>query len=360
MEQKKKTNKKFIIIISVMVFIGLVYGGYTIINGMAHETTDDAQIEANMNPIIPRVAGYIQKVYVTDNQKVFKGDTLFVIQDDDYEVQVAQARANLAAAESQLLVAEASINASNAGVQTSTAQVNSAQGNIESAKIRLWRATNDYERYKDLYEKKSITKQQFEQADADKQEAEKALEVLQNQQKASSSQRYAAVTNSDIAQKKVAVAQANVESATAQLNAAILNRNYTIVTAPIEGQLSAVELQPGQFVSPGQALFYLVNTTDKWVVANFKETQLEKLEVGQTVTIEVDAFPKETFMAKVTAFSPATGAKFSLLPPNNATGNFVKTIQRLPVKISFTSENNNAKLAKLRAGMNVVVDVHLK
>lgn len=360
MEQKKKTNKRFIVIITILVTVGLVYGGFKIVHSMSHEETDDAQVEANMNPIIPHVGGYIEKVYVSDNQNVKKGDTLFVIEDADYMVQLEQAKANLAAAESQLLVAQASTNSSKAGVHVSTAQVSSASGNIENAKIKLWRATNDFERYENLYKNHSITAQQYEQALATKQEAEQQLSILQSQQRATNSQRSAAISESEISEKKVAVAEANVKSATAQLNAAQLNIGYTIVTAPIDGQLSSVDLQPGQFVSPGQALFYLVNTKNMWVVANFKETQMEKLEIGQEVTIKVDAYPGEEYKAKVTAFSPATGARFSLLPPDNATGNFVKTIQRVPVKIEFTNNNNANMIAKLRSGMNVEVDVHLK
>jgi membrane fusion protein (multidrug efflux system) len=156
------------------------------------------------------------------------------------------------------------------------------------------------------------------------------------------------------------VAEANVKSAQALVDAAKLNMDYTIVTAPIDGQLSSVRLQEGQFVQPGQALFYLVNTKEKWVIANFKETQLKKMKVGQKVTIKADAYPDESFEGTITTFSPATGARFSLLPPDNATGNFVKTIQRLPVKIDFTKNNNLDALQKLRSGMNVVIDVHLK
>ncbi len=360
MEQKKKTNKKFIIIFAAVAIIGIVFGGYKFMHSLEHEETDDAQVESNMNPIIPRVSGYIEKVYVEDHQTVQKGDTLFVIQDEDYLVQLQHAKASLAAAESQLLVAKASISSSQANVSFSSAQVGSATGNIENAKIQLWRATNDFERYQNLYENHSITAQQFEQAQAKKEEAEKQLEILQNQQKATSSQRTAAVSQKDIAEKQVSVAQANVQSAIAALDAAKLNVGYTVVTAPIDGQLSVVDLQPGQFVSPGQSLFYLVNTQDKWVVANFKETQLDKLQKGQKVVVKVDAYPDTEFLAEIAAFSPATGAKFSLLPPDNATGNFVKTIQRLPVKIEFTKENNAEAMTKLRAGMNVVVDVYLK
>lgn len=360
MEQKKKTNKKFIIIVSTLVTIGVAYGVYKYVHSLSHEETDDAQVEANMNSIIPHVGGYVDKVFVNDNQMVHKGDTLFTIDQRDYQVKLEQAKAGLAAAQSQVNVAEASIGSYQANVVTSGAQVNSASGNIESAKIKLRRASDDFKRYENLYANHSITSQQYEQALAAKQEAETQIQILESQQKASSSQRNAAISQAQISEKQVTVAEANVKSAQAQLDAAQLNLDYTVVTAPINGQLSSVNIQAGQYVQPGQALFYLVNTHDKWIVANFKETQLEKMHVGQVVSVEVDAYPGEEFMGKITTFSPATGARFSLLPPDNATGNFVKTIQRLPIKIDFTDDNSEDKLAKLRSGMNVNVDVHLK
>lgn len=360
MEEKKKTNKKFIIIISALVLIGLVYGGYKYIHSLSHESTDDAQVEANMNSIIPRVAGYINKVYVTDNQMVKKGDTLFTIDQNDYLVKLEQAKAQLAAAESQVNVAQASIGSYRANAKASSANVSSASGNIETARIKLGRATSDFKRYKNLYSNHSITAQQYEQALAAKEEAENQLKILQSQQSVASSQNKAANSQTIISEKQVSVAEANVKSAQAMVDAAQLNVDYTTVVAPIDGQLSEVGLQPGQFVQPGQSLFYLVNTYNKWVVANFKETQLNEMRIGQTVTIEIDAYPGEKFEGIITTFSPATGARFSLLPPDNATGNFVKTVQRLPVKIDFTENNDSEKLALLRSGMNVDVDVHLK
>lgn len=359
MEQKKKTNKKFIIVIASLLTVGVIYGSYKFIHSLSHEETDDAQVEANMSPVIPHVGGYVKKVYVTDNQYVKKGDTLFVIDDQDYLVKLEQAKANLAAAESQLVVAQTSIGSYKANVAASNAQVSSATGNIETAKIKLWRAESDFKRYKNLYENHSITTQQYEQALASKQEAEQQLQIIENQQKATSSQRNAAISQTKISEKQVAVAEANIKNAQAQLDAALLNVGYTIVLAPIEGQLSNIDIQAGQYVQPGQSLFYLVNTQQKWIVANFKETQLSKMTTGQKVSIKVDAYPDITFEGTVTAFSPATGARFSLLPPDNATGNFVKTIQRLPVKIDFTSNNNSEKLQLLRSGMNAIVDVHL-
>lgn len=360
MEKKKKTNKKFIIIIGALVLVGIVYGGYKYLHSLSHEETDDAQVRANMTPIIPHVNGYLEKVYVSDNQKVQQGDTLFVIQDQDYRVQLEQARANLAAAQSQVSVSKASIGSYQASASASQAQVSSAGQSIETAKIKLRRATNDFDRYKNLYANHSITAQQFEQAEAAKQEAENQLQMLKNQRSATASQSKAASSQTEISEKQVDVANAKVRSAEAQLEAAKINLGYTVVTAPIDGQLSSVDIQEGQFVGPGQALFYLVNSKDKWVIANFKETQLTEMNLGQKVGIVVDAYPNVEFEGEVTAFSPATGARFSLLPPDNATGNFVKTVQRLPVKINFTATNNAEQLEKLRSGMNVEVDVHLK
>ena len=360
MEEKKKTNKKFILILGALILVGIVYGGYKFIHSLSHEETDDAQVEANMNPIIPHVSGYIQKVYVSDNQKVKKGDTLLIIDNRDYKVKLQQAKANLLAAQSQVGVAKASIGSYQANAAASNSQYKSAGGNIKSAEIKLWRAQQDFKRYENLFANHSITEQQYEQALAAKQEAEQQLEILKNQEKASASQRNAAVNQTKISENQVSVAEANVESAKATLDAASLNMDYTIITAPIDGQLSSVDIQPGQFVQPGQSLFYLVNTKDKWVTANFKETQLEKMRIGQKVGIEVDAYPDYEFKGEITAFSPATGAKFSLLPPDNATGNFVKTVQRLPVKIEFSDNNDKEKLELLRSGMNVLVDVHLK
>ncbi|MCO6176062.1 HlyD family secretion protein [Flavobacterium sp. NRK F10] len=358
--ETKKTNKKFTIILIVLVTLGVVYGGYKYFHSLAHETTDDAQIEQNMSPIIPRVSGYVQKIYVKDNQYVKKGDTLFVIDNSDYLVRFEEAQAALLAAESNLEVSKADVGSAAAGVSVSAANAQSYTNSIENAKVKVWRATNDFERFENLYKNKSITKQQYEQALAAKQVAENELKVLQDQKAASDYQKKVAVSRSNVSSKQTQVAQANIKRAQAQLDAAKLNLGYTVVTAAIDGQVSTVDLQPGQMVQAGQSLFYIIETGDVWVVANFKETQLDKMRLGQEVEIKVDAYPDYKFVGEVTSFSPATGSRFSLLPPDNATGNFVKTVQRLPVKISFKNSNDKEKLSLLRAGMNVDVDVHLK
>ncbi|TGD58931.1 HlyD family secretion protein [Flavobacterium humi] len=358
--EKKKTNKKFILIFTVLILLGGTYGVYKYLHSLAHEMTDDAQVEKNMNPIIPRVSGYITKVYVKDNQFVKKGDTLFTIDNRDYMVKVAEAKAALIGAEENYAVSKADIGTAQANVSVSDANVQSASGNIETAKIRLTRASNDYERYNNLYKNHSITKQQFEQAEAAKLEAQSQLRILQEQQKATSYQKTVAASRSNVSSKQAEVAAANIKRAQAVLEAAELNLNYTVVTAAIDGQVSKIAIQPGQFIQPGQSLFYVINNQDVWVIANFKETQLNKMVEGQKVTIKADAFPDVEFEGTIASFSPATGARFSILPPDNATGNFVKTIQRLPVKISLNATNDASKVKLLRPGMNVDVDVHIK
>ena len=358
--EKKPSNKKFIIILSVIVIVGLIYGISKFLHAQANEETDDAQVEKKMNPIIPRVSGYITKVYVKDNDYVKKGDTLFVIDNKDYLVKVEEAKAALASAESSYEVSKADVGGAQANVSVSDANVASASGNIETAKIRLGRATSDYERYNNLYKNHSMTIQQYEQALAAKQEAESQLNILKDQQKASNYQKSVLVSKSIVSGKQTQVASANINRAKAQLDAAMLNLSYTVVTASIDGQVSRIDIQPGQLVQAGQSLFYLVNNSEVWVIANFKETQLTKMKIGQEVSLKIDAFGGEEFKGELMSFSPATGGQFSILPPDNATGNFVKTIQRLPVKIIFKDSNDKEKMKLLRSGMNVEVDVHLK
>jgi membrane fusion protein (multidrug efflux system) len=357
--EKKKTNTKFIIILVALIVLGGTYGTYKYMHSLSHEETDDAQIEKNMNPIIPKVSGYVDKVYIKDNDFVKKGDTLFTIDNRDYQLKIDEAVATLSAAEGNFEVSKADIGSALANISVSDANVQSAGGNIEAAKIRLGRITSDYNRYENLYKNHTITKQQYEQALAAKQEAETQVRILKQQEKASSYQKSVIVAKSKVSDKQTEVAAANIKRAQAMLEAAKLNLSYTAVTAAIDGQVSKIDIQPGQLVQPGQSLFYIINNSNAWVIANFKETQLNKMIIGQKVTIKVDAYPDYDFEGSVTSFSPATGSRFSILPPDNATGNFVKTIQRLPVKISLSTANDIEKIKLLRPGMNVDVDVHL-
>lgn len=357
-ETPKKRSKVFPIILAVLVLGGGTFGITKYVHALHHEDTDDAQIDANISPVIPRVAGYVNEVLVKDNQKVKKGDTLLILDDRDLRIKLDQAEAALAAAQSGLSVAEATTTASEANIASSQANVATVAAQIEAAKINAWRANQDYERYSNLIKDHSITQQQYEQALAAKQTADRQLQVLQEQKNVATRQTNAASSQSHATSQQISVANATIKQRIADVENAKLNLSYTVITAPADGMVSKVNIQPGQFVNAGQSLFSVVLDQSIWVTANFKETQLDKMKEGQKVIIHVDAFPDHEFEARVSSFAAATGAKFALLPPDNASGNFVKVVQRIPVKIEFTNPNDK-QLALLRPGMNVDVDVHL-
>ncbi len=354
----KKRNPVFIIILAVLVIGGGWYGISKYRHGLHHEETDDAQVSADISPVIPRISGYVTDVKVQDNQFVKKGDTLMVLDSRDYVIKLEQAEAALATAKSNLNNAKATTDAAKANVSTVRASINTIDAQIEAAKVTLWRASQDFERYSNLIKDHSITQQQFEQAQAAKESAEKQVAILQAQKQQASQQTNAANVQSNATGQQIDIAGTNIRQRETDVDAAKLNLSYTVVTAPQDGLVSKVNVRDGQFVQAGQALFSIVHSDKVWVVANFKETQLNKMVEGQKVIIHADAFPKHDFEAKLASFSPATGSTFALLPPDNASGNFVKVVQRLPVRIEFTN-NNDSLIRRLRPGMNVLVDVHL-
>jgi membrane fusion protein (multidrug efflux system) len=356
-EAPKKKSEGFIVALVLLVVVGGIFGSMKYIHALHHEETDDAQVEKNISPVIPRISGYVTEIRVKDNQKVKKGDTLVVLDNRTEQIQVDQAQAALTAAQSNRNVAEASTTASRSTIATYQANVATVDAQIEAAKVTLTRASQDYTRYANLIKDHAITQQQFEQADAAKQSAERQLQVLQNQKNAANRQTAAAATQSNATGQQVNVAGATIQQRQADVESARLNLSYTVITAPEDGLVSKVNVQVGQYLQSGQSLFSIVLDNNPWVVANFKETQLSKMRVGQKVTVHVDAYPQHDFEAKLTSFSPATGARFALLPPDNASGNFVKVVQRLPVKMEFTGGDQLIK--DLRPGMNVSVDVHI-
>ncbi|GAA0560148.1 HlyD family secretion protein [Chitinophaga japonensis] len=354
----KKKNLRFIIILSALIIGGGAFGITKYVHALHHEETDNAQVEANVSPVIPRVSGYVKEVRVKDNQHVKKGDTLVVLDDRDLQIAVQQAEAALAAAKANAGVAQANTSASRANIVTSRANVATVDAQIEAAKVNLWRASQDYERYANLIKDHSITQQQYEQALAAKQTAERQLQVLQEQKDYAARQTSAVASQSAATAKQISAAEAVIKEREAELADAQLNLSYATITAAEDGKVSKVYVQSGQFLQAGQSLFSIVLDNAVWVVANFKETQLDKMKVGQAVKVHVDAFPEKDLDAHVASFSPATGARFALLPPDNASGNFVKVVQRLPVKIEFDNPADPV-VKQLRAGLNVVVDVHL-
>ncbi len=357
-EAPKKKSKGFIIVLALLIIGGGTFGITKYIHAQHHEETDDAQIDANISPVIPRVAGYVKEVRVKDNQYVKKGDTLVILDDRDLAIKVQQAEAALATAQSNLGAAEATTNASKANIASTEAGVSTIEAQIQTAKVNLWRATQDYQRYANLIKDHSITQQQYEQAEAAKQTAENQLNVLQQQKNQVSKQTNAVASQSNATSSQIGVAGSVIKQKEVDVADAKLNLSYAVITAQESGLISKVNVQEGQFVQSGQSLFNIVLSNDVWVVANFKETQFEKMRVGQKVIVHVDAYPSHEFVAKITSFSPATGSRFALLPPDNASGNFVKVVSRLPVKIEFNKESDSL-VNQLRPGMNVAVDVHL-
>lgn len=354
----KKRSKTFLIVLILLVLAGGWFGVSKYIYSLHHEDTDDAQVEANINPVIPKISGYVTEVRVKENQKVKKGDTLLLLDDRDLKLRVEQAEAALGTAESNLSSAKASTAAAQANIATAEAAVNAADAQIEAAKVNVWRTTQDYNRYANLIKDHSVTQQQFEQAQAAKETAEKQLEVLQQQKMQVSKQTNAVASQSNATSTQIGVVNATIKQRQVDVDDAKLNLSYTVVTAPSDGIVSKVNVQEGQFLQAGQATFSIVQDNEIWVVANFKETQFDDLKIGQKVTVNADAFPGHEFEATLATFSPATGSRFALLPPDNASGNFVKVVQRLPVRIEFTNAQDSL-VKQLKAGMNVSVDVHL-
>ncbi|ANE52003.1 HlyD family secretion protein [Flavisolibacter tropicus] len=354
----KKKSKVFLIILILLIVGGGWFGISKYTHAQHHEETDDAQVAANISPVIPRVSGYIADVRVTDNQRVKKGDTLIVLDDRDLVIKLEQAEAALATAESNLQAAKASTSAATANISTSRASVSTVDAQIEAAKVNVWRTTQDFQRYENLIKDHSVTQQQYEQALAAKQAAERQVEILQQQKLQAATQTNAVATQSNATGSQIGVASAVIKQRQADVDDAKLHLSYAVITAPADGVISKVNVQSGQFIQAGQSLFSVVLNNDLWVVANFKETQLNKMREGQKVTIHVDAYPGKEFEAKVSSFAGATGSSFALLPPDNATGNFVKVVQRVPVRVEFNNPND-PDVKHLRAGMNVYVDVNL-
>jgi membrane fusion protein (multidrug efflux system) len=356
-DNKKKKNKTFAIVLGTLGIAAAAFGITKYIHGQHHEETDDAQVEADISPIIPKVSGYVTRLSVEDNQIVKQGDTLVILDDRDLALRVLQAEAALENAKASIATSQATYSTSQENVLSSRSNAEAADASIEIAQVRVKRTEQDFKRYQELIKTNSVTQQQYEQAEAEKDAALKQLDVARRQREAQYRETSARKAQSNVSDRNIALAQTVVKEREADLQFAKLQLSYAYILAPTNGVISRKSIQLGQFVQAGQSLFALVTEKQMWVVANFKETQLDKMKPGQVVEIKVDAFPDNVFNGKIESISPATGAKFSLLPADNASGNFVKVVQRVPVKIVLTEKAARADL--LRAGMNVIVDVHL-
>jgi len=302
----------------VLAFLVFYYIRYIV----PYVDTDDAFIDGFTTYISPRISGPVIHLLITDNQEVKKGQLLVEIDPSDYETAVAQARADLAAAQSR-------VDSAKAQVIVSQSKVIQAQAAVVSAEAVNERAAADLKRYQSV-ESRAISKTSYDQTTA---QARSAAADLQSAQ----SQVQSAEAEVTLSKAEVETANASVQQARARLRQAELNLSYTKIVAPFDGRITARSVQPGNYLQPGQAMFALVPRY-VWVTANFKETQLTYMRPGQPVTVHVDAYPQQDFKAHVDGLQAGTGARFSLLPPENAVGNYVKIVQRVPVKIVFDED----------------------
>lgn len=358
-EVKKKKSFLFPIILAAVLLIGGFFGYRTYSFSQSHEETDDAQIASNMAPVVSKISGYVGEVKVKDNQFVKKGDTLVILDNRDQKMALESAIAALGTARSNVQTARASTTAASKNINITNAAVATANAQIEAAKVNVWKTSQDLKRYANLVKDHTITQQQYETALAAKQSADRQLQVLVDQRNQVAQQTGVVASQTAASSEQIGVASSVVRQREVDVENAKLNLSYTVIVAPEDGFVSKVPIQKGQFLQAGSQLFSLVRNNEKWVIANFKETQLDKMVEGQKVEVHIDAFPDEKFQGVISSFSPATGSSFSVLPPDNASGNFVKVVQRVPVRIDFV--NMKPEIAKkLRAGMNVKTTVNLK
>lgn len=343
--RKVFTMKKAVGIIGIFLAIWGLYAIISLfVDYKSSETTDDAQVEQYLSPVNIRVPGYIKKIYFTEHQHVRKGDTLLVLEDDEYRIRLKEAEAALMDARSGRKVVANTLN-----TVSNSASVYDAS--IAEAQYRMEQLEKDYRRYSSLLKKNATTPIVVEQYQTQLEMARARVAALKQQREAA----HSSVTEVDQRQEN---AEAAVKRAEAAVDLAALNLSYTVVTAPCNGCLGRRSIEEGQLVNAGQTLTTIIPDTRKWVVANYKETQISSLAVGQEVEVTVDAFAGKTFKGRITAISSATGSKYSMVPTDNSAGNFVKIQQRVPVRIELTdiSDEDNARLA---AGMMCVVKANL-
>jgi membrane fusion protein (multidrug efflux system) len=394
-ESPEKKSRRKLIIIAVVVLL-LIGGALFYWHSSFTEDTDDAQVDGDLYQVSARIAGQVIKVYVQDNQEVKAGDPVAEIDPKDFQVALEQAQANLSSAEAAAIQANVNVpitsitsntsisttssdvQGAQAAVAQSQKQVAASQARVDQAKANAVKSDLDVERYKPLVEKDVISKQQFDAAVASAAsnragvlEAEASLiaqqeAVRQSQQKLIQSRSTAMEATKNgpsqvkAQQARAQAALADVKQAQAKVDQAKLNLSYTHIVAPVTGIINKKNVQVGMNLSVGQDLLTIVPLTNLWVTANFKETQLDKMHPEQKVVIEVDALGGRKFHGVIKQIGGATGSRLSLFPPENATGNYVKVVQRIPVRINFTNLDEENKDLALRPGFSVTPVVSVK
>lgn len=345
------------IIILLLLLVGGYFGYRAYHHAQLYESTDNAQIEGNSAPVLARVAGYITEVHVEDYATVKKGQLIATIDPQEYNVALAQAQADYQSSVADLQTARADLANAQANLRNVQAGLGVAQSNANVQASRRDKAQNDLKRDQNLFQAQTLTQKQLE-------DSRNNADVQSRQYQASVQQVVQARSGEGVARAGIQRALANIQKIEALLKvkqAAIdnakLRLGYARITAPIAGKIGRKNVVVGQYVQPGQTLTTIVADSTFWVVANFKETQLEKMRVGQPVDIKIDAYPDLKVEGRVASLSEATGARFALLPPDNASGNFVKITQRVPVKIEILHPERYKN--ELRAGLSVDAEVRV-
>lgn len=340
---KKKMKLAYNIIVGILITCGIAWVCSRFVHLGNVEFTDNAQVKQQIVPISSRVQGFVKKVYFKEYQRVHKGDTLVVIDDAEYQYRLAQAEADYRNA----VIGKRAMGTS---VLTTQSNIGVTEAGVEESRIRLENAEKEYNRHKILLAQKSVTQQQFDAILANYKASKARYEQLQRQRNTTSlvkEEQTLRLNQND----------AGIKVAKAALELARLNLSYTIIVAPCDGTTGRKNIEEGQLIQPGQALLDLVNETDKWIVANYKETQMPNIREGLSVDIKVDAIPNVVFKGEVGSISRATGASFSLFPQDNSSGNFVKVEQRIPIRINLSKSNSISNMNLLRSGMNAECEV---
>jgi membrane fusion protein (multidrug efflux system) len=340
---KKKPRKKLLVAAAsaaVIIVIGLVY----FLSGASYESTDNAQLDGDIVAIRSGTTGYIKNFRFADNQSVKKGDTLVVFDADELKAKVQQAQASLENAIANLEMVQNKAVASGDNATASQLSAESNEQGVSAAKTKMEKAQKDLDRINELFKIKGATQEQVDNAQVNLQLAKSEYNRSIDQQQSSVSTSHGVRAQAKADQNQVDLAKAQIKQREAELALAQKQLSYAYVIAPCSGIVTKRSFNQGQYITTGQSLCVVVNTENYWVTANFKETQLKKIKLGDEVEIELDSYPGLKLTGKVESFGGATGAKFSLLPPDNATGNFIKITQRFPMRISinnFPKEKSN-------------------
>jgi membrane fusion protein (multidrug efflux system) len=356
---KKEINERGrtrLIIIGSIAALVIVIGAIYFITGTSYETSDNAQVDGNIVPIRSGITAYVDSILFSDNQMVKKGDTLIVFNADELNAKRKQAEAALDNAKANFLSAQnkASASVENANASNETSESN--QQAIVESKVKMEKAQKDFDRIAQLNKVKAATQEQLEHAQSNLElaKSEYTRTIHQQQSSASSSSGLKAQSKAD--QNQIELAKALIKQREAELAIANKQLSYATVVAPCNGVVTKRAIQKGQYVTNGQSLCVVVDSDQLWISANFKETQLHNIKPGSEVKIELDAFPGLELTGKVESYSGATGAKFSLLPPDNATGNFIKIVQRFPSRISIDNFPKD-RVGEIFPGLSAFVKV---